>query len=148
MIDELMARIRALEREVARLNAQERGFQPAGLAAPLTSTSWDGDSFSTVSTATELNMVSVFGCPSGIKAVKVRMYAKDSATHPQTGLYFALGPSSTYWYCALVRPVGDDVPIEQTTWINVDANGSLWYKVAASGTGTLDIVLQVWDWAK
>lgn len=117
------------------------------LTTPLTSTNWDGDARSDES-ATKIDMSAVFtGYPTtAIKAVLVRIAARDSAALGTTGLYFGVGPSATYYYAAQANPPGGDVLSSNTAWVPCDANGDIYYKVNASGSGTCDCWLEVWGY--
>lgn len=138
-------------REINRLNRQIEAFQSGGyatlqfvpLTTPLTSTSWDGDSFSDVTTSTQLDLSAVFGTPAGIKAVVLKVKALDSAAWGTAGLYFACGPSDAQWAHFLVAPKGGDVEERATSPVTCDANGDIWYRINASGSGTMDITLAV-----
>ena len=56
-----------------------RGAQWVYLQAPLTSTSWDGDSFSTTA-KTLIDLSAVFGVPANVKAIYARVFVNDSAS--------------------------------------------------------------------
>ena len=144
-----------LQREINQLKRQVEAFQSGGyatlqfvpLTVPLESTSWDGDAFSTVGTATQLDLSAVFGAPAGIKAVLMRVACRDSAAWGTAGLYVILTPDSTVTETAMIcRCYGGDLYTDKTEPIPCDANGDLWYKLAASGSGTLDVVLQIWGY--
>jgi len=117
------------------------------LTTPLTSTAWDGDAKSDAS-ATKLDMSAVFtGYPTtAIKAVLLRVAARDSAALGTTGLYFSVGPSATYYYALQANPPGADVLASNTGICPCDANGDIYYKINASGSGTCDCWLEVWGY--
>mgnify|MGYP000852025746 CR=1 FL=1 len=115
------------------------------LTTPLTSTSWDGDSYSTTA-KTLIDLSEVFGVPAGIKAVLVWVAVRDSASQT-TDCYFRLSPVST----------GDAGMGVNCDYVNdrygrhllivpCDANGDIYYQIAASGTGTMDVFLQIWGY--
>ena len=119
--------------------------RPVFLTAPLTSTSWDGDSFSTTA-KTKIDLSAVFDVPAGIKAVLVWVAVRDSASQT-TDCYFRLSPVST----------GDAGMGVNCDYVNdrygrhllivpCDANGDIYYQIAASGTGTMDVFLQIWGY--
>ena len=116
------------------------------LTTPLTSTSWDGDSFSDVSTSTLIDTSAVFGVPAGVKAILFWIQAKDSASWGTGGLYFALGPTSTYWYAGGVDTYGGDVNSSVLQVIPTNENGDVYYRINASGTNTMDISIRVWGY--
>lgn len=122
------------------------GYIFVPLTSPLTSTSWDGDAKSTVSSSTLLDLSSVFGAPAGIKAVLMRIDVRDSATWGTSGLYFACGPGSSYWWAASCMAFGGDVNNIVTMVCPCDSNGDVYYRIAASGTNTLDVNLQIWGY--
>lgn len=117
------------------------------LTTPLTSTSWDGDARSTTA-ATKIDLSSVFsGYPtSAVKAVLVRLQAKDSASLGATGLSVSIGPSATYFYAVSSIAIGGDVATSQTAICPCDANGDIYYRIVSSGTGTMDVRLEIWGY--
>lgn len=130
---------------VAYRNATEyQGYIYIPLATPLTSTSWDGDARSTTAT-TKIDTSEVFGAPAGIKAAVVRLIARDSGAHPQTGLHVTLSTGSDMLTTAQmsVRPPGADVIVENCGIVTCDVNGDFYYTVNASGAGTTDVWLSI-----
>ena len=116
------------------------------LAAPLTSTAWDGDSFSTVSTSTKIDLSAVFGAPANIKAVNMSVLVRDSAAAGTTEYYIQLGPSSAYFYQLPVGCYGGDLWQRQSGVLNCDANGDIWYKTNASGSLTMEVYVRIWGY--
>ncbi len=130
---------------VAYRNATEyTGYIYVPLATPLTSTSFDGDAFSDTA-ATKIDTSEVFDAPAGIKAAVVRLIARDSGAHPQTGLHVTLSSSSKMLATPQlsVRPPGADILSENCGIVNCDANGDFYYTIKASGAGTTDIWLSI-----
>lgn len=121
------------------------GYIFVPLATPLTSTSWDGDAYSDVGTSTEITN-SVFGWPANVKAVLMQIITQDSAAWGTDGLYFACGPSATYWFALASRPKGGDVDDEITGVVPCDSNASVWYQISASGASTLDVNIRIWGY--
>ena len=115
-------------------------FHP--LQAPLTSTAWDGDSFSTEA-ATLLDLSAVFGVPAGVKAVLVRLQTRDSAAWGTADLYTSVGPSATVFYEVTCRCFGGDVWNNALGICACDANGDIYYRILASGAGTMDVYIQI-----
>lgn len=117
------------------------------LTTPLTSTSWDGDSYSTTA-KTLIDLSEVFGVPAGVKAVMVRMIARDSgssAGYCQLGL----SPNSTAGSVAVqayLQGVANDAYVSVNGVVPCDANGDVYYQVVASGTGTLDAIIEIWGY--
>ena len=119
----------------------------AFLTTPLTSTSWDGDTFSDVASSTQLDLSAVFGAPAGISAVLLQMICRES--NVADGLYFACGPSSTYWYATDIRPQVSNIQIGiGPVVVPTDANGDLWYRINASGANTMELWLRIWGYCK
>lgn len=117
------------------------------LTTPLTSTDWDGDAKSDAG-PTKLDMSAVFtGYPDmAVKAVLLRVAARDDAAIGTAGLYFSVGPSATYYYALQANPPGADVLSSNTGICPCDANGDIYYKINASGSGTCDCWLEVWGY--
>jgi hypothetical protein len=150
-IDESMLnRLTRLEREVERLRVGDKADstafgRPVFLTTPLTSTSWDGDARSTTS-PTKIDTSVVFGVPAGVKALMVRLVARDSVAAPSGTPYFGIGPSSTRWYQLMVRPIGGDIHSESNGVCNCDANGDIYYCIMASGSLTMDCWIEIWGY--
>ena len=117
------------------------------LTSPLTSTAWDGDSFSTTA-KTKIDLSVVFGVPAGVKAVLVRLAARDSASYANADLYISLSPTDAAGGAAILRPAGivNDVYTDGMFIVPCDANGDVYYQIAASGTGTLDAIIEIWGY--
>ena len=120
--------------------------RPVFLTTPLTSTDWDGDAYSTTS-KTKIDLSSVFSVPAGVKAVLVKVALRDSAS--ASGLYYIQfsGVSSGTNYSIVVEapPVNDRFGYGQGI-VPCDANGDIYYNVIASGSGTMDIYLEIWGY--
>ncbi len=82
------------------------------------------------------------GVPANVRAIVVRIMCRDSAAHPQTGLYFIIGPDSTTNDNVGARAYGDQMIGENTGICNVTSNTIYAYRVA-SGSLTLDCWLAV-----
>lgn len=115
------------------------------LTTMLTSTSWDGDAYSTTS-KTKIDLSSVFGAPDGIKAVYVNVSIRDSGAAsgdyslqlaPDNGAYTGI-----YFYCF----PANDRWVNYTAIVPCDANGDIYYKITASGAGTFDVYLQIYGY--
>ena len=124
------------------------GYLFVPLAAPLTSTDWDGDARSTTA-KTLIDLSVVFGAPAGVKAVYVNVGARDSASGATTGLFVLLGPTDTAAVgSAICRPSGlpNDYYDHTEGIIPCDANGDIYYQIVASGVGTMDVFLTIWGY--
>lgn len=144
--EKVVDRIKRLEREVERLRVKEKQvFVP--LTTPLTSTSWDGDAKSTTA-KTKIDLSSVFGAPAGIKAVLVRLVARDSGS--STGYcQLSLSPNNTADSVALqayLQGVANDVYVSVNGVVPCDENGDVYYQIVASGTDTLDAIIEIWGY--
>jgi len=116
------------------------------ITTPLTSTSWDGDAYSTNLTATKIDLSDVFDVPAGVKAIAVRLTARDSATFGTDGLYLNIGPDSTYNYAVNCVAFGGDVRNSVNGICPCNDDGDIYYRINASGTGTLDAWIEIWGY--
>jgi len=114
------------------------------LTTALTSTSWDGDSFSTTA-KTVIDLSAVFSAPAGIKAVSLRVLARDSASAASSTTEIILSPNDTAASGLSCRCAGNPNDVYEDTPMTVpcDANGDIYYQVVASGAGTLDAIIQI-----
>lgn len=122
--------------------------QPVFLTTPLTSTSWDGDSFSTTG-KTLIDLSTVFGVPAGVKAILVQVTIRDSGSNAaELAGTVILSPNSTNYSGQYVSAGG--VPADYRRWsmllVPCDANGDIYYQLIASGIGTSDIWLEIWGY--
>lgn len=145
--EKIIERLKRLEREVERLRVKEKQvFVP--LTTPLTSTSWDGDSFSTTG-KTLIDLSAVFGIPAGVKAVLAGVSLRDSGSAgSSSGCYLILSPNSTsysgvYTYCA---GLANDAWTHHNITVPCDANGDVYYQINASGSATMDVYLEIWGY--
>ena len=121
------------------------GFHP--LTTPLTHTSFDGDSFSDVGSSTKIENTSwSTTIPADAKALLLEISIKDSAS-ANNHVYFAAGPTSTYWYALAGRASGapNDEYMGQVGPVTC-SDGDIYYRCQASGTDTLDVTLRVWGY--
>ena len=142
----VIRRLTALEREVERLRVKESGKFIA-LTAPLTSTAWDGDAFSTTA-KTRIDLSEVFGVPAGVKAILVRLTARDSGS--SSGYcQFSLSPNNTAGSVAIqdyLEGVANSVYVSENGIVPCDANGDVYYQITASGTETLEAFIEIWGY--
>ena len=122
--------------------------QPVYFDEPITHPSFDGDAFSDVGTSTKIENTSWNKpIPSTAKALRVEIAIRDSGSSGSSGIWFAVGPSSTYYY-ALVAEANDrpnDTYAYAFGWVPC-TDGDLYYQCAASGADTLDAILRVWGY--
>lgn len=120
---------------------------PTFLTTPLTSTAWDGDSFSTTG-KTLIDLSSVFGAPAGIKAVLLEVRARDSASS-SSNCYIGFSQNDTANSWALVNKPYDqanDTYRHVQGIVPCDANGDIYYQTFATGSGTLDVFIYIWGY--
>lgn len=142
----LVQEIERLKRQVERLKVGEiptGGFVP--LTTALTSTAWDGDSFSTTG-KTKIDLSAVFGAPAGIKAALFMVSIRDSGS-AANDRWFLLSPNDTViqGLSVTAHPVNDRWT-RVTMVVPCDANGDVYYQLNASGSGTMDIYLEIWGY--
>jgi hypothetical protein len=122
--------------------------RPVFLTTPLTSTDWDGDSFSTTYNKTLIDLSTVFGVPAGVKAILVRLDVSDSGS--SSGLcQIGLSPNNTPNSVALqvyLRGVLNGAYVSENGIVPCDANGDIYYQILASGTGTFSALMQIWGY--
>jgi hypothetical protein len=120
-------------------------FKP--LTTPLTSTAWDGDSFSTTS-KTKIDLSAVFSVPAGVKAVLVAGTIADSGS-ATADCSFRLSPNNTANQAPLalkIKGVENSYSQPYSGIVPCDSNGDIYYQIVASGTGTMAIFLQIWGY--
>ena len=143
--EKLLSRLQQLEREVERLRVKENGKFVA-LTTQLTSTAWDGDSFSTTA-KTKIDLSAVFNVPDGVKAVLVVAAVRDSASAANDCM-LCLSPNNS----SLAGPKVACSGLANDKWgystfiVPCDTNGDIYYQVVASGAGTLDAYLEIWGY--
>lgn len=120
--------------------------RPVFLTTPLFSTSWTGNPRSTNETAAALNLNTVFGVPTGVKAVLMRLVGRDSAAVGTAGMMVLVGPNATDCYANSVYPIGGDIYCANTTIVPVSSGLYIYYKVRASGTNTMDVWIDIWGY--
>jgi hypothetical protein len=144
---EIIREIERLKADVSRIKVQPA---PAWvyLSAPLTSTSWDGDSFSTTA-KTLIDLSAVFAVPAGVRAVLVKAVIQDSA-QATNRCYIVLSPNSAAGSGPSVECGGlannANAFATGTLTVPCDANGDIYYQIGASGAGTMVIYLQIWGY--
>lgn len=117
------------------------------LTTPLTSTAWDGDSFSTTA-KTLIDLSSVFSAPAGIKAILVHVATRDSGSAASSSTKIVLAPNDTADLGFAFRSAGmpNDVFAAGSSIVPCDANGDIYYQITASGTNTTDVWLTIWGY--
>jgi hypothetical protein len=113
-----------------------------------TSSSWNGDAYSTTG-KTKIDLSAVFGVPAGVKAVLIRLTCRDSGSSGTNTVYLGVSPNSASGDCAVqARPGGlpNDYYATQSGICPCDANGDIYYQIAASGSGTMDCWIYIWGY--
>lgn len=146
---DLIREIQSLERRLKRLEAGEFATgEWTYLQTPLTSTSWDGDAYSTTAT-TKIDLSAVFGVPAGVRAILVRVVIRDSGSAGAASeLLFGLGPNNGIGLTGYVRVdgAGNDLYRESTMVIPCNTDGDVYYAVTASGAATMDVIIRIWGY--
>ena len=128
--------------KVTRSSVEYTGQLPETFNTPLTHDDFNGDPFSDVVSFTKIeNTGWSTAIPADAKALLIRVMCRDSGSAGTSGLYVILSGDGTNGVIG-VRPSGkpNDDPDERTSWMPC-TNGDIWYRVEASGTGTMDIWL-------
>jgi len=150
-ISELRERINKLESYIANLN--HRHYKIPAFSeivfpdAPLTSTSWDGDAFSTTA-KTLIDLFTVFAVPKNVKAVLVKTRINDSGSAAGNP-FLILSPTNTAGegpYIQKCSGFADDYLHHHNGIVPCDSNGDIYYQIAASGAGTMDVYLQIYGY--
>lgn len=115
------------------------------LTSELSSTDWDGDSYSSVAVWTKLDLSVLFGVPEGARAVSMRVVARDSGSSGGDRYIIFSPAASAAFACRLNRRVDDSYEDVQGI-CPCDANGDIYYKIVASGVLTFDATIQIWGY--
>ena len=119
--------------------------RPVFLTTPLNSTSWDGDAYSTTA-KTRIDLSDVFGVPAGVKAVLVNIALRDSGSAANE-CNISLSPSSSVGgMTARCSGIANDKFVNACLTVPCDTNGDIYYEITASGTGTMDVYLQIYGY--
>ena len=115
------------------------------LETRLTSTSFDGDSFSTTA-KTKIDLSSEFGAPANIKAALFDVRIRDSGAG-STDCVLRLGPTvTTDRGLAMSCLPANDRWNRGCLVVPCDSGGDVYYQIDASGSGTFDVVLRIWGY--
>ena len=144
LLEDYMLRITHLEKKVRKLQVQDRPTI-VWLTSPLTSTSWDGDAYSTTA-KTVIDLSSVFSVPANVKAVMVRLFIRDSGSAAAANNWMILSPNATAdeGMGVLIAGVANDEWRENSFWVTCDSNGDIYYQITASVASAMDVYLQIW----
>ena len=147
-----MDKLSDLARKLKPYFKQQRWVYPTSAdwvgtaGAPLTSTAWDGDSFSTTA-KTLIDLSAVFGVPAGVKAVDVKVMIRDSASGSY-GALIVLSPNSTSYSGKAFQCGGlpNDSMHRASAIVPCNSDGDIYYQLDASGAGTLDVWIEIWGY--
>jgi hypothetical protein len=119
------------------------------LAAPLTNTDFDGDSFSTVGASTAIKRTDWSSpLPASAKALIIEILCNDSGSGA-AACSFSVGPSSTYYYMLTAHGAGtvNDATFSAQGIVRCEDNDAdIYYRCTATGSTTLDVTLRVWGY--
>lgn len=124
------------------------GYIFVPLLAPLVSTSWDGDSYSSTA-KTLIDLSEVFaGVPDWIRAVLMEVSIRDSGSSGAGDYYLVMGPTNTaaegMWFDC--NGIADDEWERGMLIVPCDEDGNVYYEVNTSGALTMEVYLRVWGW--
>ena len=142
---ELLRMVDTLRDQVHEMTAAGNCDRTVYLQHPLTSTSWDGDAYSTTA-KTLIDMSAVFGVPAQVRFVLIKLAISDSGSDA-ADCYMILAPTNT-----ALEGMSAGAPTPKTRWgreclvVPCDANGDIYYQIVASDSSTLDVVLKVWGY--
>ncbi len=115
------------------------------LSIPLTSTSWDGDSFSTTA-ATLIDLSAVFSVPAGVRAISVSVAFRDSASAANE-VAINLGPAAAVGALEIrASGIANDFWTAGSGIVPCDANGDIYYTITASGASTAEVTMRIWGY--
>ena len=118
------------------------------LTTPLTSTSWDGDAYSTTA-KTLIDLSSVFGVPAGVKAVDIRIQAWDSGSAAATSCWFGVSPNNTNLSVMVVarcQSLANNTRGEGRGICACNSDGDIYYQNSATGENSQKVELQIWGY--
>ena len=149
MIDRGMSRIikeiERLKKKVRKLSSFESN-KIIRLKAPLISVAWDGDARSTEA-KTKIDLSSVFGVPAGVRSVLCRIAVRDSGSAGNE-CWLILSPNNTAGkgFPTRCSGIANNFWADAGTIVPCDSNGDVYYQILASGSLTLDAVIEIWGY--
>ena len=146
MYDALVRELQALRKRVDAMEALENsGGVLFPLTAPLTSTSWDGDSYSTTA-KTLIDLSAVFSAPANVSAVLMKVELNDSGS-AGTDTRIILAPNDTAGQGPAFSPsdINDRLGRHMAV-IPCNSDGDIFYQIVASGASTMDVYLAIWGY--
>jgi len=149
MIEEILrkltAEIEKLKKHTEQLSTIEKPWSFVPLTTPLTSTDFDGDSFSTTA-KTKIDLSVKFGAPAGIKAIDAIVAIRDSGA--SGGDYWLiLSPNNTAGVgFTTTCPRVDDGFGRDSHLVPCDADGDIYYQINANGAGTFNAWITIYGY--
>jgi len=147
MSEGIISDVKSLLKRVGHLETRSHQHLVV-LKTHLSSANWNSNALSTTS-KTVIDLSAEFGVPANIKAVLVRIYARDAASYAGTTYFFGLSPNNTSGTLAVaVRPVGvvNDALVEGYGLCPCNADGDVYYQCVASGAATMDASIIIWGY--
>jgi hypothetical protein len=148
VLEQIARLINGLTKRVEALETIEAG-RWVDLSTPLTSTSWDGDSYGTVG-KTKIDLSAVFSVPAGVKAIGVEVDIRDSGSSG-ADCTLLLSPNDTDYEGIYTRCSGlaNDSYASHCFRVPCNVDGDVYYQILASGAGTpMDVYIRIWGYAK
>lgn len=144
-LDSIVRWLKDLETRVLRLETQGLRFVP--LTTPKTSTSWDGDSYSTTAW-TLLDLSAVFSVPANIKAVLLRARVNDSGSAGAAAriAFGTAGSDATTVGVVSCEGLPNDTWAFGTFEVPCQVDGDIYYTIVATGASTLDVDIKIWGY--
>lgn len=140
-IDELDTEKRAISDGLVFVRADK---DADGDYDPLTSTSWDGDGYSTGNGTIDWN--AVFGVPTTAKAVVLRVSVRDSGGAGYSISFKAKSTTTEYGFACRTTAAAANKFHDSHGVVPVAADETSYYSIVASGAGTLDVWIWVVGW--
>lgn len=136
-MEELLSTVFVRRNEITR---------PVFLTTALTSTSWNGDSFSTTA-KTLIDLSAVYGVPAGIKAALFAVTIRDSGSGSSDCIFLLSNNDGDNWQgMALSAPSPNDRYGRASIVMPCTDDGDIYYRITASGSGTMDIFMSIWGY--
>ena len=144
LLEDLVKRITKLAEDVHRLETQDKP-RWIYLQAPLTSASWDDDTYSDTA-KTVIDLSAVFGVPAGVKAILAVIRIADIDSTGPDDNFLILSPTNVADQGPRVSSKGhyDNDWVYGELTVPCDANGDVYYQTAASGILSLRVNIQIW----
>ena len=134
-----------LERRLQRLEAKTAP-RLVLLDAPLTSTAWDGDHYSTAA-KTKIDLSTVFSAPANIKAILVNFSIHDSASSTNDCyMYLSANDTADLGIIASCAGLADSAVARGQLTVKCNTDGDVYYQIYASGASTFGVFLRIWGY--